>query len=445
MQDDALFPIGAVKPGDTVVSATPRVQRPERNQVEFFNTDIDSLIPDEHEVRVVWEYAEAADLSTLYGQIKAFEGRAGRTPIDPRILLALWLYATLRGVGSARQLDVLCHEHLAYRWLCGNVSVNYHTLADFRAESGTVFDALLSAGIARLRSAGLVTLERVAHDGIRVRASAGSGSFRSKKTLDRFRQEADEQVRVLKAELHDAPGASTARQKAARKRAAEDRVARVKAALTHYPEVYAKRKKDKDETRVSVTDADARKMKMADGGFRPAYNVQLSADTGSQIIVGASVSQAGGDYALMVPAVQQIEAQSGRVPKELLCDGGFAKPESVEELSQAPYVCTVYAPPPVLKDKTGQTLERKKAPGPGEAQWRERMALESSTPIYRQRASTIECVNALARNRGLQQFRVRGKTKVYATVLLFALVHNLMREQSLKREKAERCELRNTG
>src|SRR4051812_2421031 len=128
MSDETLFPIGAVKPSGIVGEAMPRVQLPERHQVEIFNTDLDSLIPDEHEVRIVWAYAAAADLSTLYGQIKAFEGRAGRTPIDPRILLALWIYATLRAVGSARQLEVLCGEHLSYRWLCGNVSVNYHTL-----------------------------------------------------------------------------------------------------------------------------------------------------------------------------------------------------------------------------------------------------------------------------------------------------------------------------
>ena len=196
MADDALFDNG---PALTPSPAPPlpgvlRLAKPVRNQVEFVESDLDSLIPDEHQVRTVWTFVEAADLSELYAQIKAVEGRAGRTPIDPRILLALWLYATLRAVGSARELDRLCRAHVAYRWLCGGVWVNYHTLADFRSECGAVLDQLLSASVATLRAAGLVTLERVAHDGVRVRAHAGSGSFRRKATLARFQQEAEEQV-----------------------------------------------------------------------------------------------------------------------------------------------------------------------------------------------------------------------------------------------------------
>ena len=194
--DDMLFAVGAAKSAALVLvpGGVPRVQAPERHQVEMLNTDLDSLIPDDHQVRVVWTFANEADLSVLYAQIRAVEGRAGRTPIDPRILLSLWLFATLRAVGSARQLDGLCKEHIAYRWLCGGVSVNYHTLADFRADSGGAFETLLTGSVAKLRAAGLVTMDRVAHDGMRVRANAGSGSFRRKETLERFQQEAEEQV-----------------------------------------------------------------------------------------------------------------------------------------------------------------------------------------------------------------------------------------------------------
>ncbi|HEY3321265.1 MAG TPA: transposase [Planctomycetota bacterium] len=240
MPDDMLFEVGDAKSSaDAAPGGVPRVQSPERHQVTMLESDLDSLIADDHQVRVVWAFACEADLSGLYAQIRAIEGRAGRTPIDPRILLSLWLYATLRAVGSARQLDQLCEESIAYRWLCGGVSVNYHTLADFRADSGGAFETLLTQSVARLRAAGLVTLDRVAHDGMRVRAAAGSGSFRRKATLERFQKEAEERVQALRRELHDDPAASSARQKAARERAARDRLERVKEALKQYPDVHA--------------------------------------------------------------------------------------------------------------------------------------------------------------------------------------------------------------
>jgi transposase len=180
------------------------------------------------------------------------EGGAGRTAIDPRILLALWLYATLDGVGSARALAQLCADHIVYRWLCGGVSVNYHTLSDFRSNSQNELDELLTDSVARLRAAGAVTLARVALDGTRVRASAGSGSFRRLKTLERFRAEAQARVAALRKELEADPSACSKRQQAARERAARERAARVAEALRQYPEVQAKKKHDKEEARVSV-------------------------------------------------------------------------------------------------------------------------------------------------------------------------------------------------
>ena len=259
MLDKTLFPLGEPPPKTALPGGTPRVQAPVRNQVEFVQSDLDGLIEDDHQVRVVWAFVEAADLSALYEPIRAFEGRAGRTPIDPRILLALWLYATLRAVGSARQLDQLCIEHIAYRWLCGGVPVNYHTLADFRSESGGILERMMIGHIAVLRAAGLVTMDRVAHDGVRVRASAGTGSFRGKETLEAMRKEAEEQVAALRQELHDNPKGSSARQKAARTRAAKEQFESVQAALKQLPDVEAKKKDKKKKARVSTTDADARR------------------------------------------------------------------------------------------------------------------------------------------------------------------------------------------
>ena len=434
MHDDKLFPVGDPQPKKPRPPGTPRVQLPVRNQIEFVQCDLDSLISFDHQARVVWTFVERTDISKLHEHILAFEGGAGRSPIDPRVLLALWIYATLQGVGSARQLDSLCSGHAPYRWLCGGIPVNYHTLSDFRSGSAAQFERVLIESIAALRSVKMVTMERVAHDGVRVRASAGTGSFRSKETLDVFHREAEEQVQALRQELLDDPTAGSKRQQAARTRAAAERLEGIKKALEQYPDVEAKKKDKKKKARVSITDPDARVMKMPNGGFNPAYNVQFSADTGSQIIVGVSVSQSGSDHALLVPAVEQIKAHSGCVPKETLADGGFGRPESIETLAQPPYESTVYSPPTEYKDKDGKVKEPKKDESAEKKEWRERMKTDDAKKIYRERASTIECVNALARNRGLQQFRVRGLERVRAVVLLFALAHNVARTMSLMKK-----------
>jgi transposase len=436
MADETLFPVGEAKPKSDEPALAPRFKQALRNQVEYLISDLDSLVALDHEVRTIWGFVEKADLSELYAKIKALEGHVGRSPIDPRILLALWLYATLDGIGSARALEKLCEESLPYRWMCGGVAVNYHTLSDFRADSGAVLDELLIDHVSALRAAGVVSLNRVSHDGVRVRASAGSGSFRRKDTLGRFMQEARAQVETLRTELEQDPGRSDACRKAARQRAAREREARVADALRQYDDVKKKKKHDKDEARVSTTDPDARKMRMADGGTRPAYNVQFSTDTATQIVVSVDVINGGSDFDQLVPAVQRIQKQHGKTPQEMLVDGGFAKREAIEEVAGAPFNCTVYAPLPKPTTKA-QTLERPfKTETPRVTEWRERMATQAAKEIYKERASTVECVNAQARNRGLQQFRVRGRPKVKAVALMFALVHNIVRTKCLLKKAA---------
>jgi len=432
MADDVLFEVGTVVPGNASgAGGTPRVQRPVRDQLEFVPSDLDSLLPDEHQARTVWSYVERVDLAREYAAIRAVEGGVGRPPIAPEILLALWLYATLDGVGSARTLAKLCEDHVAYRWLCGGVSVNYHTLADFRSHSGELLDELLTDSVTRLRAAGAVTLNRVAHDGMRVRASAGKGSFKRKDKLEQFREEATAQVATLKQELEADPAACDKRRRAARERAARERQARVEAALKVYPQVKAERKHDKEQARVSTTDADARIMHMADGGFRPAYNVQFTTDTGSQVIVGAEVLSNGSDGGQLRPAVQQVQTRYGVTPPEALVDGGYAKREDIEQLATAQPPCTVYAPPPKLKTHDGRDVAPPADESVAVKEWRERMRTEAAQRIYKERASTAECVNAQAHNRGLQQFVVRGLTKVRNVALLFAVAHNIARTVAL--------------
>jgi len=268
---------------ESSVVPAPRVRTPVRNQIELRSVDLESLISFDHPARIIWEYVEGLDLRPLYAEIKSVEGRPGRNTTDPRVLMALWLYATLEGVGSARALDRLTKQHDVYRWICGGVPTNYHTLADFRVGEVELLDRLLTTSVATLMAEGLVDLQRVAQDGVRVRASAGAASFRRKPTLENALKEAEEQVEALKKELEEDPEATSRRQKAARKRAAAERKKQVERALEQLPKAEAKKKKaDKDKARVSTTDPDARVMKMGDGGFRPAFNGQFAVDTETQ-------------------------------------------------------------------------------------------------------------------------------------------------------------------
>jgi hypothetical protein len=338
----------------------------------------------------------------------------------------LWLYATIEGVGSARELDRLCESHAAYKWICGGVSLNYHTLADFRVQHEAILDGLLTHSVAALLKSGVVEVKRVAQDGLRVRASAGSSSFRRRPTLERLLEEARQQVQALKAELDGDRAAGQRRQKAARQRAADERAKRVEAALEELAKIEAKKPAAKvQEARASTTDPEARCMKMPCGGFRPAYNLQLVADTATQIVVGVDLINVGSDKGQLRPMHEQLHKRYGRTPQEHLADGDFTVNEDIEHLEKQG--TTVYTPP----RKRPGSQQFPDAPLRGESavlqKWRQRMADPIGKRIYRERAASIECVNAQARNRGLQQFRVRGPAKAKVIGLWYALAHNLMR------------------
>ncbi len=428
---------GGVQRAETPPRTGPRrLRHAVRDQIEFQECSLDDLLSEEHEARIIWDYVCGLDLSELRARIQAVEGGPGQAPADPRILLALWLYATLRAVGSARELNRLCGEHVAYRWICGGVSMNYHTLSDFRTAHVELLDRLLSESVATLMAEGLVTLDRVAQDGMKVRASAGAASFRRQPTLEEALAAAEEQLAKLKQELAADPAASKTRQQAARQRAAEERAARVRAALEQLPQIAeGKKPKDRDKARASTTDAEARVMKMGDGGFRPAFNVQLATATDSQIITGVEVTNSGGDQGQLAPMVQQHHERYEQVPDEALVDGGFVKKEDIEKVERDG--TTVYAPVQKSKDPQRDPHTPREDDSPEVAAWRQRMATDEAKIIYRQRAATAECVNALARNRGLQRFLVRGLRKVKAVALWYALVHNVMRAVTLRAAAAQ--------
>lgn len=401
----------------------PRLRSPDRTGV-LDATPLDGLLDDDHQARVVWDFCRQLDVSSLTDPLRAREGRPGRAALDPRLAIALWLYATLEGVGSARQLARLCTHHNAFRWLCGGVTVNHHTLADGRVGYPQFLDGLLTHSVAVLREQGLVDLNRVARDGTRVRAGAGAASFRRRPTLEECLREAEDQVARLREEMDDDPSASSRRQAAARERAARERVARVEAALKRLPELEAKKKAgERDRARCSTTDAEATVMKMADGGYRPAYNVQYAADATSLVIVGVDVLATGSDQGQLMPMVAQVRERHGRYPAEYLADGGFGRHADIEAVTAKGV--TVYAPVPAPKDASRDRHQRLPTDGPVIGAWRERMGTEDAKAVYTDRAATAECVNAQARNRGLRQFVVRGLAKVKAVATWFAVAHNV--------------------
>jgi transposase len=430
MSDGRLFD-GCVEAVETGVARKPsgrvRVQHAERHQVELRAGSLDELLPDEHRARVIWDALEDLDLSAFYVPVGSREGSAGRPAIDPRILVALWLYATSDGVGSARELERLCAQHAAYRWICGGVSVNYHTLSDFRVGHAQALDALMTQILGALMHEGLLRVRRVAQDGMRVRGHAGAASYRREAGLKECLREAKKQVQAVKKQLGKESGRTLERQQAAKVRAAEERLARVKKALGKLEKLKReKSEEDAAETRVSTTDPECRVMKMADGGWRPAWNIQLATDVESRAIVGVRVTDKGNDQGQIEPMLEEIGRRTERLPKEHLVDGGYTKLESIERAAASGV--KIFAPLQKPRRADIDPSKPKAGDTPGVIAWRKRMGTARGRAIYRDRATIAERTNADLRTwRGLNKITVIGASKVLCVALWSALAFNLMR------------------
>lgn len=433
-----------------------RVMSPQRDQVELRAVDLESLLAADHPARTVWAFVQSMDLAPLYARIKSVGGRGGAPAIDPAILVALWLWATVDGVGSAREVDRLCERDDVYRWICGGVGVNYHSLADFRTAHEAWLDAQLTRSIASLLDRRLITLNVVAQDGLRVRAHAKASSFRRREKLAELHAQAQAQVDALKRELAEDAGASSRRKQAAVERAARERQQRLAAALATMDKLQRKplpepktpkpsqrrghsdngpgdtgaaAPKPEPEPRVSTTDADARVMKMADGGFRPAFNAQLAVDADTQLIAAVAVVNSGSDMGQMSPMHQDIQQRYATTPDHWLADGGFTKLQAIDELTARGTQPVL--PPPSSRNPDIDPLTPKASDTSAQAQWRSFMSSDFAKALYIRRAATVECANAQLRRRGLARLNVCGLLKARAVLLWHALAHNLMRMRSL--------------
>lgn len=415
-----------------------RLETAERGQKKWDESCLDDLLGADHLARQVWDYVEGLDLGVLYGGVRTTVQSSGRPAIDPAILMALWLYGTLDGVGSARLLDRLCGSEAAYRWLCGGVGVNYHTLSDFRIEAGPLLDDLLSKSVAGLIEAGLVDVSTVAVDGIRVRASAGASSFRRGERLRELYEAATEAVKRLRAEVEEDPGSAERRRQARRRATAADRLRRLEEARAAHAEIEQRRqqeaaeqrrkKKQNDKpVRASTSDPQARIMKMADGGFRPAYNVQIKTAAEGAHIIGLSVTNGGSDRGLARPAVKEIEQRYDVTPKRLLADGGYDSRNDIEALHAQDI--ELFCPLP--NNTKGDPAAPRRDDGPGAIAWRQRMATPQGQAVYRRRFAT-ERPHAHMRNHGLQRLLVRGADKVKAVMLWHVHAFNFLQFKRMR-------------
>jgi transposase len=435
MARDTLFDdLPEAEPAAREWSGQPRLREPVRDQVELRAVDLEALLSADHPARVIWAYVQRLDLRALEESVRARAHGPGQAPVSPRLQLALWLFATSQGVGSARALARLCESHDAYRWLCGGVSVNYHSLSEFRTAHPEILERLLVEHVASLSVAGVINLDEVVQDGVRVRASAGTSSFRRQKKLYKELRKAKRLVEHLRDENDDDPDASNRRIKAAQDRAASEREGRVEAALRQLAEIKAHRARrgrenrnnrkkgsKRSEPRASTTDPQARVMKMADGGFRPAYNCQVASVAEGQIAIAVDVTNVGSDRGLMRPMQERLADLYGRA-KRYLVDGGFNKNEDIEwAASQG---INVYGPPANSKHKTDPYAPRPED-GPGMTAWRRRMKSPHGKSVYKRRAPG-ECINARFRNWGLRQFILRGREKVLTVMRWFALANNVL-------------------
>jgi transposase len=419
-------------------SKTARVNRPERTQIEMRFLALDQMLDRDHRARTVWQYVESLDLEPLYIHFKAVEGAKGRNPIAPEILLALWLLATLDSISSAREVARRTTTDIPYMWLCGGVSVNYHSISDFRSGNAEFFEKMLTDSVTAMLSAGFVTLKTIGQDGMRVRANAGGSSFRRKPKLEELHQAAKRHVKKLREESEDdsQQGQSDSRRKAAQQRAATERAKRIAESIRQVEELHdqkEKRKKgDGEKARCSTTDPDARRMKMGDGGYRPAYNFQFATDGESRMIVAVDVTNSGSDRGEMAPMREKVVETYHQTPEQMLVDSAFATKADVKtaEAAGTKVYSTVHGAES-MKKRGNDPHSPQRGDSPEYAAFRERMGRDEAIRVYKQRPSIAEYPNAECRNRGCRLLRVRGLEKVRSVALLYASTFNLLRMMTL--------------
>jgi transposase len=310
----------------------PRFVYVNRQQLVMRTVDVEQLIEAEHPARAIWEFLGRLDLSGFSEGVQAYEGERGRAAYDPRLLISLWIYSYSRGITAGREIARMCETDPAYQWLTGMRVVNYHTLTDFRVEHEAALRQLFIQILGVLSSEGLVTLERVMNDGTKIKAQASRQSFYGAKRIKEHLAAARRHVEALERQAEEEVGQKLGR---ARARAVRESEARLAAALAEFEKLRAhKPEVPEDKLRVSISEPEARKMKQPDGGYAPSYNVQITTDQAQGIIVAAGLGQSAGDGRQLLPALDRVKANTGKLPGQVVADGGFTTGANIRHLAE---------------------------------------------------------------------------------------------------------------
>lgn len=421
-----------------------KLKHPCRHQMEMQFDCLDSLLPHIHKARDIWAFIDAMDCTPCFALLGTFVGCEGRPAISPKILLALWIYSTLDGNLSARKLENLCKNHNAYKWIAGGVSVNRTTLAEFRTMNPLLYEDLLTNCLAAMVKAGLISDTDFSQDGTRLKANAGFNSFHRQSTLEKIR----DAIKSYLAELEKTQESEYDKKKQKRqKQIAEERLERVQEALRILEKEREIKKengennsappseKDLADVRASTTDPEARKMKMGDGGFRLAYNLQFATGMDSRVIFGADITtglDAGTSPRMMARVHSRLKKLGMAPPKNWIGDSAYSGKKDVEEAALIYPNCRYYAPPKVRKGIDPK--KHLKSDSEAIKKWRDLIDQEEVKNVYKKRCSTAEFSNAQVKQRGWREFLVRGREKVMSNALLNVIAHNIARSFDLSKK-----------
>jgi len=409
----------------------PRYRLLDRSRISA--ASLDEQLPPDHPARTLWEFTSRLDCSDFEADVKAVEGRPGKPPFPPQLLFTLWLFALTDGACLARELARRCTRDLPYQWLCGGHCPDYHTLSDFQARHHDRIHRRFVEHVAALRSQGLIELKRASRDGTKRPGNAGNATHHREPTLRRHLAEAEQAVREWEGGRREAEGLS-ARQRAARKRAAYERRERLRRAVEEVRQLQQARRVCKrpgarpEEARANEADPDAVRMKQGDGGFRVSYNVQTVTDARHGLVVSTDVITRGNDGGQLSAQLQKVQREQGVLPGEVLADSGYAGQEEVGAAERAGV--RVFMPPRDEKKdlQAGRDpYAAKRGDSAAVASWRRRMGTDEGRPAYRQRSGLAEIIRARMEQRKWQRFRLRGQQKARAEALWQALAHNVSR------------------
>ncbi|MDQ2777683.1 MAG: IS1182 family transposase [Acidobacteriota bacterium] len=300
----------------------------DRRQIVLEQVDVEQMVAADHPARNIWILLERLNLTGFDGDVKAVEGHAGRNLWEPRLLIAIWLYAYSRGISSARQIERECAYEPGLRWLTGLKAVNHHTLSDFRVRHGQALQDLFTQVLAMLSMEKLIMLERVTVDGTKVRAAVSKKTFSRAGKIREHLKVARAHIETLQQE--EAEQSQRGRAAAARRRAGQDRVERLEQAWAEVERLQSEKKWDRDKPcQASTTDADAQFMRMSDHGLAPAYNVQVAVDAEHKLIVDIDVSKQPSDAQHLLPALDRIKQTRNRYPAQVIADGDYTHRKAV--------------------------------------------------------------------------------------------------------------------